>query len=126
MRDMMRWGVIINLARTGVQIKHILSMQNNWEKKNCWWLPITIQLYINWCIETYRHFVSYTKYKIGVPFVEQYKNRVPATSWVQNKNKRVIDEMTRVVQSGETAADVGDVTPLTTNHGTLSPPVNLD
>lgn len=54
------------------------------------------------------------------------KKRVPRNSCVQNKNKRVIDEMTRVDQSGAKAVVVGDVTLPPTNRSGLSPPVNLD
>lgn len=62
----------------------------------------------------------------GGPFVGDNKNRVPPTSCLQNKNKRVIDEMTRVDQSGATAADDGDVTVPPTNGIDPSPSVTLD
>lgn len=62
----------------------------------------------------------------GVPLWATTKTRVPQTAYVRNKNKRVIDEMTRVDQSGATAADVDDVTLPPTNRSGPSPPVNLD
>lgn len=61
----------------------------------------------------------------GLTIVVYNKNQVPQTSCVQNKNKRVIDEMTRVDQSGAKAAAVDDVTRPPTNQAGLSPPVNL-
>lgn len=62
----------------------------------------------------------------GGSFVSYNKTGVPRTACIQNKNKRVIDEMTRVDQSGATAADVDDVIVLPTNRRGPSPPVNLD
>lgn len=62
----------------------------------------------------------------GGSIVMYNKIGVPRTACIQNKNKRVIDEMTRVDQSGATAADVDDVIVLPTNRRVPSPPVNLD
>lgn len=72
------------------------------------------------------HTIERLKYTNGVRSIVASKNQVLRTSCVQNKNKRVIDKMTRVDQSGATAADVGDVMVASANESGPSPPVNLD